>query len=92
MNPNYFSNLFKRKARESFTGYINQKRVEEAAFFVAHTDCSFTEIMFVYQFCNQGHFNRIFKQYTGQTLGAYRKMERQQEIVKICLNLLIFVE
>lgn len=81
MNSNYLSNLFKRKTGESFTGYINRKRIEEAAFFVAHTDRSFTEIAFAYQFCNQGYFNRIFKQYTGQTPGAYRKMARQQEVV-----------
>ena len=92
MNFNYFNNQLKRKARESLTGYIDRKWVEEIAFFVAHTDYSFTEITFVCQFCNQGYFNRIFKQYTGQTSGAYRKMARQQEVVKIYLNLLIFVE
>lgn len=81
MNANYLSNLFKQTTGESFTGYINRKRVEETAFFVAYTDHSFTEIAFAYQFCNQGYFNRVFKQYTGQTPGAYRKMAREQNLL-----------
>lgn len=81
MNANYLSNLFKQKTGESLTGYINRKRVEETAFFVAYTDHSFTEVAFAYQFCNQGYFNRVFKQYTGQTPGAYRKMAREQNLL-----------
>ena len=81
MNANYLSNLFKQKTGESFTGCINRKRVEEATFFVAYTDDSFAEIAFAYQFCNQGYFNRVFKQYTGQTPGAYRRMARKQNVL-----------
>lgn len=81
MNANYFSNLFKQKTGESFTGYINRKRVEEASFFVAYTDHSFTDIAFAYQFCNQGYFNRVFKQHIGQTPGSYRKMAHEKKVL-----------
>jgi YesN/AraC family two-component response regulator len=73
VHPNYLSTVFKRKTGISLVEYINQRRLSEASYFVAHTGYDISDIASLYGFCNQGYFITKFQKYYGQTPQQFRK-------------------
>ena len=71
-NANYLSGLFKRETGESIHNYILRRRIEEAAYFVRHSNEPIADIAAFYQFCSQSHFVQCFRKITGQTPGVAR--------------------
>ncbi len=71
-NPNYLSGLFKRETGETIHNYIIRRRIEEAEYFVRHSNDPIADIAAFYQFCSQSHFVQCFRKIVGQTPGTCR--------------------
>ncbi|MGN7888422.1 helix-turn-helix domain-containing protein [Dyadobacter sp. 22481] len=74
MNPAYVSREFSKYFSDmSFGDYIRKLRIEKAIELLSNTSNSLAEIAYLTGFSDQSHFNRIFKQHTGQNPSAFRK-------------------
>lgn len=74
MNPAYVSREFSKCFSDmSFGDYIRKLRIEKAIELLSNTSNSLAEIAYLTGFSDQSHFNRIFKQHTGQNPSAFRK-------------------
>lgn len=72
-NSNYLSQVFKKEVGIPLNFYINQRKVEEAKYFLSFTDRSLADISNVLQFSSQSHFTSVFKKQMGITPLKYRK-------------------
>lgn len=74
MNPTYVSREFSKYFSDlSFGEYIRKLRIEKAIELLGNTSNSLSEIAYLTGFSDQSHFNRIFKQHTGQNPSVFRK-------------------
>ena len=69
----YFAKLFKEYTGKSYSGYVNDIKMEFAKKLLLNTDFSIGEIARKTGYDDQGHFGRNFKKYTGMKPSAYRK-------------------
>lgn len=74
LNPSYLSTIFNRELKISFSGYLTQKRIEEASILLIRTNDSLSEIAAKAGFENQSYFSQSFRKHTGMTPKQYRKM------------------
>lgn len=72
-NTNYLSQVFKKEVGISLNSYINQRKIEEARYFLSFTDRSLADISNFLQFSSQSHFTSVFKKQMGITPLKYRK-------------------
>jgi hypothetical protein len=74
VNPTYLSREFSRYFDDlSFGDYIRKQRIEKAIQLLDSPDYTLSDIAYLTGFSDQSHFNRIFKQHTGENPSAYRK-------------------
>ena len=73
LSPSYFSRLFHREAGESFTNYVNRKKVEIAKKELRETSKSISQISIELGYLNTSHFINIFKRFEGTTPLIYRQ-------------------
>lgn len=73
LTRDYLLHLFTQAVGKPLMRYIQQQRIEAAKNMLKYTNHSVIMIADYYQFQNQSHFSRIFKQATGMTPTAYRK-------------------
>lgn len=74
MNPSHLSREFSKYFGDlSFGEYIRKQRIQKAIELMGSESYSLTEIAYLTGFSDQSHFNRIFRQQTGETPSAYRK-------------------
>lgn len=73
LNRDYLLHLFTEVTGESLMKYIQKQRIEDAKNRLKYSDKSILEIADIYQFKNQSHFTRVFRQYNGMTPTEYRK-------------------
>ncbi|OOQ57107.1 chromate resistance protein ChrB domain-containing protein [Mucilaginibacter pedocola] len=74
INPSYLSREFSKYFDNmSFGEYVRKLRIDRAKELITTTAYPLTEIAYLTGFSDQSHFNRIFKQQTGETPLAYRK-------------------
>ncbi|MEK8126664.1 response regulator [Paenibacillus filicis] len=76
LNPNYFSNLFKKQTGESFSGYLAKLRADKAKMLLANTDMKITEIAQAVGYADSNYFATAFKQSVGRSPSEYRKLHR----------------
>lgn len=75
LNPVYLSRLFKKETGKSFTDYVTELRMNQAAHLLRNTN------MKIYEICEQAgyrdvrHFYKLFKKYSSCSPSEYR--ERQ---------------
>ncbi|RCX21680.1 two-component system response regulator YesN [Fontibacillus phaseoli] len=79
MDENYLSGLFKKKTGQTFIGYLQQVRVQEAKGYLEETDLTMAEIGERCGFANPSYFFRIFKRWTGLRPSEYRLTTRKEE-------------
>ncbi|AIF67823.1 AraC family transcriptional regulator [Terribacillus saccharophilus] len=72
VNPSYLSHLFKKEVGVSTVQFINQKKIEEAKYFLLHTNQSIADLAKKFNFCNQSYFTAQFKFYTSMTPKQFR--------------------
>ena len=72
-----FCRYFKKISGKTFTKYVNEYRSVHASKLLAEQPLSITEICYQSGFNNFSHFNKKFKEFTGESPSAYRKNFKQ---------------
>ena len=75
-NPSYLSRVFKEETGIPLSHYINQVRIQNAMVLLEDTEELIIDIAVACGYNYIPHFNRVFKEHTGMTPGAYRKSRR----------------
>lgn len=71
-----FCRYFKKITNKTFTTFVNEYRLVHASKLLAEKPMSITEICFESGFNNFSHFNKLFKEYTGESASQYRQKLR----------------
>ena len=72
VHPVHLARTFRRVYQTTFGGYVRQMRIEFARRELAATTTALSDIAAAAGFCDQSHFSRAFKRYTGLTPAEYR--------------------
>ena len=72
VHPVHLARTFRRVHQITFAGYVRHVRIEFARRELAASGASLSDIAVAAGFCDQSHFSRLFKRYTGQTPAEYR--------------------
>ena len=72
MSTFYFCKQFKKATGFSFTNYLSRVRVEQAKQRLHNPNVRVSEIAYEVGFQSLTHFNRVFKNLTGESPSAYR--------------------
>jgi AraC family transcriptional regulator len=75
VHPVHLARTFRSVYRTTFGGYVRQLRIEFARAQLAGS-ATLSDIAAAAGFCDQSHFSRSFKQYTGLTPAEYRVVLR----------------
>lgn len=73
LSPKYLSRLFKEKTGKKFKDYKIEVKIRQAKKWLKETGYSIDKISFSLGYLNEESFIRIFKKYTGETPGSYRR-------------------
>lgn len=73
LSYSYFSRMFKRTMRRSFTDYLNFVRISKAEMMLCTTSMNITEIALASGFSASSYFIRQFERYRGISPRQYRK-------------------
>lgn len=73
ISPNYLSKIFKEETGESFSGFVQDKKLERAAELLLTTKYSVSEISKMAGYANEAYFSKLFKSRYSTTPGQYRK-------------------
>lgn len=68
----YFSKLFKRETRLSFSVYLNARKIQKAMLLLRESEKSINEISDALGFTRLSYFSQTFKKYTGIAPTKYR--------------------
>lgn len=77
-NPSYLSRVFKEETGIPLSHYINHVRIQKARELLEDTEELIIDIAVACGYNYIPHFNRVFKELTGMTPGAYRKSQRKE--------------
>jgi AraC-like DNA-binding protein/ligand-binding sensor protein len=77
----YFCRKFKETTGFTFTNYLAQTRVEAAKKLLANPHARISEVAFEVGFQSLTHFNRVFKQISGQSPTQYREQLPKASLV-----------
>ena len=72
VHPVHLARTFRRVHQITFAGYVRHVRIEFARRELAASGAALGDIAVAAGFCDQSHFSRLFKRYTGQTPAEYR--------------------
>ena len=79
MNPNYFSNLFKKKTGISFSEYVIEKKTELAKEWLKDESVLIYDVAERLGFNDQRYFSSFFKKRTGMTPTQYREEHMKEK-------------
>ncbi|RXZ82054.1 response regulator [Paenibacillaceae bacterium] len=79
MNPNYFSELFKRETGKNYLEFVTEARIEWAIKELRETPAKVSEIAKRVGYEDMKHFTRLFKRYTGETPSFFRERKPDAE-------------
>ena len=81
MNPNYFSEMFKRETGQNYIEYVTRARMRKAMSLLTETPAKISEVANSVGYEDLKYFNRLFKKFTGVTPSEYRsKTENRPSI------------
>lgn len=72
MNPNYFSEVFKRETGQNYIEFVTQAKLRKAMTLLRETPAKISEVAYQIGYEDIKHFNRLFKKFTGLTPSEYR--------------------
>lgn len=75
----YFSRIFNKYMKMSFSEYVNMQRVNHSMQLLASTDMSITEIALTVGFCTTSYYIQTFEKYKSISPNRFRKMYRSNE-------------
>lgn len=75
----YFSRVFNKYMKMSFSDYVNMQRVNHSMQLLASTDISITEIALTVGFSTTSYYIQTFKKYKSISPNHFRKMYRNSE-------------
>lgn len=78
ISPNYLHTVFVKHIGITPFEYVTQKRIEKAKKLIMAGEKTMLEIAMEIGFCSQSHFNKVFKEKTGQTPVEYRNTLLEQ--------------
>lgn len=76
MSPSAFSHFFKKRTQRTFSNYLSDLRVGNAAKLLIETDKNISEICYDSGFNNLSNFNRVFKGQKGCTPKEFRMQQK----------------
>lgn len=76
MSRSAFCKYFKKRTKKTFTQYVNNLRVDNAAKLLVESDLNVSQICFESGFNSLSYFNRQFKKYKGTSPKIYIKLYR----------------
>ena len=74
LSPAYFSSIFKREMKQSFSDYLTQLRIDEAKLLLRTTNLHVREISGEVGFIDDTYFSKLFHKRVGIRPLAYRKL------------------
>lgn len=77
ISPNYLSRIFKEEMGESFSGFVQDKKLEYAENLLVTTKFSVSEISKLSGYSNEAYFSKLFKSKYSTTPGQYRKINKK---------------
>ena len=72
LHPVYLGQSFRREFGETIAQYVNRLRVRAAAEQLGQSDAPLAAIAYELGFCDQSHFQRVFKRFSGYTPAEFR--------------------
>ncbi|ARV09598.1 AraC family transcriptional regulator [Winogradskyella sp. PC-19] len=72
-----FCRYFKKVTGKTFTKLVNEYRIVHATKLLSESQMSITDISFECGFNNFSHFNKLFKEFTGNSASKYRSQLKQ---------------
>ena len=75
LSPSYFSKIFPREAGETFTDYVNRRKVDWAKQKLRQSGESVSTIAFELGYVDTSYFIKVFKKFEGITPLAYRQQK-----------------
>jgi AraC-like DNA-binding protein len=81
MNVNAFSRFFSLRTRKTFTGYIQELRLQKAARMLIEEELPITEICFECGYNNISNFNRQFLTHYNMNPMKYRKTFLKENLI-----------
>ena len=73
LNANYLSELFRQCENVTLTDFILQEKVKLTRNLLACSPYSYIEIATYLGFSSQSHLGKVFKKYTGMSVGEIRE-------------------
>lgn len=73
MNKSYISRMFKEKAGENLSDYINKRKIEKAKQLIKNNELRMYEIALNVGMEDTAYFSRVFKKYEGISPSEYQK-------------------
>ena len=73
VHPVYLGQAFRREFGETIGAYVNRMRIRAAAEQLSSSDAPLADVAFEHGFCDQSHFQRVFKRLSGRTPAEFRK-------------------
>jgi AraC-like DNA-binding protein len=73
LNEAAFCRYFKRRAKKTFSQFVNDVRITHAIRLLSEKDCSISEVCYECGYNNLSYFNRQFRLIVGKTPFEYRK-------------------
>jgi len=81
VHPVHLARTFRRVHQITFAGYVRHVRIEFARRELAALESPLGDIAVAAGFCDQSHFSRLFKRYTGLTPAEYRLACRRAKTI-----------
>lgn len=72
MNPNYFSEMFKRETGQNYIEFVTQAKMRRAMKMLSETPAKISEVANRIGYEDIKYFNRLFKKFTGVTPSEFR--------------------
>jgi two-component system response regulator YesN len=76
LSPEGFARLFRKQTGDTVLGYLRRRRMEHARFHLETTEDPVHHIALRLQFCDEFHFSKTFKKFTGFSPKAWRERSR----------------
>lgn len=73
VSESYFCRFFKKATGKTVANYINEYRIEKAAYLIKNTDSTISEISLRTGFGDANYFSRVFKKVIGKSPSEYRQ-------------------